>query len=316
MADMMDETDQEVAQERAIEVGTIEALAPLGMGALDRGLVDVQIATAKQFPRSIAKALKEARELATENEAIAETMYYRLPKRGEDGKPIQGPSARLAEIMLFAWGNARAQAAPVSEDGKYVTAMGTAFDLERNVARCIVIRRRITNKYGKRFNDDMINVTSNAASSIAVRNAVLALIPRAFVDPIYKAAQLASVGKGTIESKRTAALDYFAKQGYAPEAIYEFLGVKGLQDVGIDEIIELRGIINAVKDGETTLQETFNPQAAQSEEAAKLDEALAGSPEKPTEAAVAGAGTPPTVVAAPAVPPAPEVAPGPAKRVR
>lgn len=277
MEDLIQEDETEVSEP---EVGTLSLLGAEGAGALDRAAIDTQIATAKRYPRSVAKALKEARALATENEAIAETMFYVLPKRGQGNKKIQGPSARLAEIMLFCWGNARGEADVVSEDGRFVTAMGTAFDLERNVAIRIRARRRITNSKGERYSEDMIQQTSNAAMSIALRNAVLRLIPRAFTEPIYQAAQLASVGKGTVEQKRTAALDYFAKAGYAPDVVYEFLGVKGLQDVGIEEIVLLRGIINAIKEGETTLEETFNPKPVVSEEATKLDEALAGAPPK------------------------------------
>jgi hypothetical protein len=133
----------------------------------------------------------------------------------------------------------------------------------------------------------MVNVTGNAAVSVAYRNAVLKLIPRAFTDRVYKAAQEASVGKGTLDQKRTRALDYFGKAGVAPEAVYALLGVGGFDDLGIEQIIQLRGIVNAIKDGETTLEEVFNPEPPQSEAASKLDAALASTDEpSPGDAAL------------------------------
>lgn len=293
------------------EVGTLELL-PENAHSLDRAAIDLQVATAKRYPRSITKSLQEAQELATADEGTAGECFYVLPRAG---KKIQGPSARLAEIMAHSWGNLRVQGAIVSEGKRHVTALGTCWDMERNVAYRVEVQRPILDKHGTRYKDDMIGVTSNAAISIALRNAVFKVIPRTYTDRVYKAAQLASVGKGTMDQKRTAAIDWFSKQGIKPEQIYRLLEVDGLDDVGIEEIITLRGVVNAIKDGDTTLELVFNPPKS-SAESAKLDEALAGSPEKPTEAAVAGAGTPPTVGAAPAVPPAPEVAPGPAKRVR
>ena len=269
----------------SVEVGTLELMAPGSAQALDRAAIDMQIATAKQYPRSIANAIKEATELATTDEVTAGSMFYVLPRRKGQDKDIQGPSARLAEIMLYSWGNARAEAAVVSEDGRFITAMGTCFDLERNVAVRITVRRRITNKHGHKFSEDMIGVTGNAAVSIAYRNVVLKVIPRSFTDRVYKAAQAASVGKGTLDQKRTAALEWFAKRGYEAEKVYALLDVKGYEDLGIDEIIRLRGVVNAIQDGDTTIEQIFNPQPEQTEGASKLDEALAG--EKPSPASEA-----------------------------
>jgi len=274
-------TDEDVG----VEVGTMELLAPGSAQALDRAAIDMQVSTAKKYPRSVANAIKEATELATSDEQTAGSCFYVLPAR-KGGKEIQGPSARLAEIMLYSWGNARAEAAVVSEDGRFITAMGTCFDLERNVAVRITVRRRITDKHGRKYGEDMIGVTGNAAVSIAYRNAVLKVIPRSFTDRIYKAAQAASVGKGTLDQKRTAALEWFAKRGQDAEKVYALLDVKGYEDLGIDEIIRLRGIVNAIQDGDTTVEQIFNPQPEQTEGASKLDEALAGA-EPPSPASQA-----------------------------
>ena len=262
------------------------------LAAVDRASIDVQIATAKQHPRSVAKAMKEARELATLDEETAGSMFYALPR---GGKTIEGPSARLAEIMAYAWGNLRVDADIVAEDKTHITAMGTCFDLERNVAVRVRVKRRITNKDGKRYDEDMIGVTGNAAVSIALRNAVFKVIPAALVHTIYAAARTASLGQGgTLTQKRHKALAWFAKIGVAEADVFRVLNVSGPEDMGEDALIILRGMVTAIKDGDTTVEQLFRQPRGNGQEssvgAKDLDEALTGkngeaplTPTAPTE---------------------------------
>jgi hypothetical protein len=240
---------------------------------VDRASIDVQIATAKRYPRSVDKALKEALTLATLDEETAASMFYALPR---SGKTIEGPSARLAEIMAYSWGNLRVDADIVAEDRTHITAMGTCFDLEKNVAIRVRVKRRITDKIGKRYNEDMIGVTSNAAISIALRNAVFKVVPQAFVRRIYGEARRASLGKGgTITQKRQKALEWFAKLGIQETQVLEVLGVRGIDDIGEDQLITLRGMVTAIQDGEATVEQMFS-RGSDSEKTQGLDEALAG----------------------------------------
>lgn len=272
MGSVDDDHADETVDEVATEVGTLDVLedSPLSALALDRASIDMQVATAKKYPRSITKALKEAEEMACMDPDTAGSMFYHLPR----GKGIDGPSVRLAEIMLYSWQNMRAEAGAISEDRKYVTAMGTAFDLERNIAVRITVKRRITDKDGNRYNDDMIGVTMNAATSIAFRNAVFKCIPASFSNRIYHRARRVSAGEGKdIDSVRTKVLDFFGQHGVKPDQVYKLVGVEGFQDLGTGQIITLRGIATAIRDGDTTIEQTFNP-PRESEEAQSLDEAL------------------------------------------
>lgn len=243
----------------------------MALEASDKAAIDLQIATAKQYPRSVSRSLKEALELAIMDEKTAASCFYALPR---SGKVIEGPSARLAEIMAYAWGNLRVEADIVATDATHVTAMGTCFDLEKNVAYRVRVKRRITDRRGRRYNDDMIGVTSNAAISIALRNAVFKVIPNSFTQNIYNQARLASIGKaGTLSQKRQKALDLFGKMGVTPEQLYEQLGVDGLQDIGTDHLITLKGLHTALESGETTVEQVFN-RSKHSEKTASLNEAL------------------------------------------
>ena len=260
------------------DVEELEVLdGTLALTAVDRAAIDIQIATAKAYPRSVTKALQEAETLVRLDAETARSCFYRLPRgKDRDGNAqyIEGPSVRMAEIMAHSWGNLRIDADVVAIEEKWAVAMGTCFDLEKNVAVRVRVRRRITDRYGKRFNEDMIGVTSNAAISIAVRNAVFKVIPNAFTRQLFKKAQQASLGSGTMQEKRKKALDEFAKLKVKPDQLFSLLGIAGEDDIGIEHLITLHGLLTAINDGDTTVEQTFYPSAEKSNGAQELDQAL------------------------------------------
>lgn len=251
---MMDTEEVQIDENTTLTVSNGVALE-----AVDRAAIDMQIATAKRYPRSIEKFRRDAISMATLDEDTAKSMFYSLPR---SGKTIVGPSARMAEVVVYSWGNLRADADIVAEEDKYVVAMGTCFDLERNVAIRVRVTRGILDKNGRRFNDDMIGVTKNAAISIALRNAVFKVVPFSMVKPIFEAAKTAATGKGTIIEKRKRAADLFAKLGITPAQLFAVLGVKGESEVGEEELIVLAGLWTAIDQGETTVEQVFSPRAA------------------------------------------------------
>jgi hypothetical protein len=225
--------------------------------ALMRAEIDSQIATARAFPRSIAKFAREARELVTLDAETAESCIYALPR---DGKTIAGPSARFAEILQYCFGNTRGGGRVIDDAGKFVVGQGVFHDLEKNNMVTMEVQRRITNKSGKRFQDDMIGVTGNAASSIAHRNAVLKGIPKAIWLPIYEAARATAIGDArTLVTRRDAAISWFAKVGVSVEMILSKLGVPGIEDIGLDELEILTGLKTALRDGSERAEKLFAP---------------------------------------------------------
>src|SRR6266550_67525 len=218
--------------------------------SLDKGTLDTQILTAKKYPRSIDKFRKDVMALATADEAIAKSMFYIVPR---DGKNIEGASVRLAEIVGSSWGNCRYGARIVNEEEKWITAQGMCFDLERNIAITIDVRRRITNKYGRRYTDDMVQTTGNAAMSIALRNAIFRVVPGALVKPVLDEAKKVSVGKGQSMKQRVDnALKAFHELGAKEADVFRLLKRRGAPDVTIDDLITLQGLRNAIMEGTTT----------------------------------------------------------------
>jgi hypothetical protein len=242
-----------IATRDETEIQVLEGTAAIA--AFNRAEIDVQISTAKRYPRSISAFIKQATEMATLDEDTASSMFYALPRAG---KTIEGPSVRLAEIVGSAWGNIRYGARIVEVTDKHIVAQGMAFDLEKNIACAIEVRRRITDKYHRRYDEDMIGVTGNAASSIALRNAIFKVIPFAYVKSVYDSARAASIGKAqTMEQRRTRALDRFAKLGAPTDVVLKILQRPDVADISVDDLVTLHGLLTAIKDGEITLEQAL-----------------------------------------------------------
>lgn len=225
------------------------------LSTTDHASFDVQVATARKFPRSITAFVRRAKEMATLNEDVAASCVYALPR---DGKTIEGPSARLAEIVASAWGNLRIQAGVKDHDDRFVTGRGEAWDVETNVAIGFEVRRRITNKIGKTYNDDMITMTGNGAASIALRNAVFKAVPSPYWRPIYLECRRVIAGDArTFASRRDEMLRLFMVMGVTTERVYQALGLKGVSDISLEHMVTLTGFYNALKDGDITIEEAF-----------------------------------------------------------
>lgn len=248
----------EQMQEEQEDVREVEATPVMGagtIGAIVKAEIDVQISTAKAYPRSLSRFAKEVLDMATLNPEVAKACMYSLKR---DGKTILGPSARLAEIALSAWGNSRGGARIVDDSGDFVTAQGFMHDLERNVAVSFEVRRRITTREGRRYSPDMIGVTANAAASIAFRNAVFKVIPRAYWAPAFdKALGVVRGDVKTLVTRRAAAMETVQKLGVTSDRVLATLGVEGIEDIGLDELVTLQGILNAIEEGDTSVDQAF-----------------------------------------------------------
>lgn len=237
----------------SVESGTV--------ALLNKSEIESQVDTAHKYPRSIKRFLDEASQMVTLNESIAQQCVYALLRW--DGKKrqnsvIEGPSARFAEIVASAWGNCRAGARVVSEGQEFVTSQGVFHDLERNVAITFEVQRRITGSNGERYKADMIGVTANAASSIALRNAILKGVPKAFWESLYQKARAVVAGDlKTLSVKRAEAIKQFALFGVSEAQILEKLGRQGVADVTVDDLVVLFGLLTAIKDGDTTPEQAF-----------------------------------------------------------
>jgi hypothetical protein len=237
-----EDTDIEVANETAV-------------AAITRSEIEAQLDAAHKYPRSIGKFGVTATKLATYSQAIAESCMYSVPR---SGKTISGPSVRLAEIVASCYGNLHYGSRIVDADDTHVTAQGVAWDLEKNLRVTVEVKRRITDRNGRRFNDDMVTVTGNAAASIAVRNAIFRVVPRAYVDTIYEdAKQLVTGDAKSFVARRDDFLVRLLKLGVSQERVLARLGKPTVSDMEPDDLTTLVGLGNAVRSGAVSLDEAF-----------------------------------------------------------
>ena len=217
-----------IEQTLAVELATVE---------LDRAIV-----TAHKFPRSIEVAVKRMRTLILYNREAMENAVYALPR---GGKPILGPSIGFANAVMQCWGNCRVASRVVFTDTKQkvVIAEGAFLDLETNAQSIVSVNRRIVDKHGRLYNDDMQIVTGAAAASIARRNAINQGVSRAIWFPIFEEA-LQGV-RGTVQTfseYKARAFAAMAQFGVKPEQIFMALGLKGEADMSFDHIPSVRGM--------------------------------------------------------------------------
>lgn len=246
------------------------------VSALNRSEVDIQVSTAKQYPRVLSHVLNQIETYATMDVETAEDCFYALRRNSGGGEQtiIEGVSVRLAEIIAGAWGNMRVQTRIIGNDGKTITVQGMCHDLETNLAVSVEVKRRITDRFGKTFSEDMQVVTGNAASAIAFRNAVLKVVPKAVTKNVIDKVKDVALGQSIdLETVRQKLISYYAKIGVPVDQVLSYLGIESPQEMDKEKCFELKALANAIKEGTTTIKESFAAHTAEArKEAAKSKE--------------------------------------------
>lgn len=250
------------------EITQYEIYNPEVIYQQEKAQIDIAIATANKYPRNISRFIEEAIVTVTLDTETAESCNYALPR---GGKTLQGPSVHLARILMQLYGNFRADSKIVSVDATHVTSRGIAWDLQKNTAVSVEVKRSILqNEYrngqrtGKmvRMNEDMITVTGNAANAIALRNAVYSIIPRQYVDKVNKAAKSLVIGDISDETKFLQRRDQVFKSlrdnyNIQDADILFAIGKPGMSNVTGDDLLALIGFGQSIKDGDSTIEQIF-----------------------------------------------------------
>lgn len=260
-----------MAQSTAVKV--IDKPEASALGEMVNAELANQIATAKKYPRDEDAALRQLEKLATRSDAVAEQCMYtlkRTQKNKDTGRDeivfITGPSIHFMQLLAYCWGNMRAGARIVSEEEKTVTAQGLAYDLQRNNGLLVEIKRGITTSKGYRYGQDMINVTSNAACSIAERNAIEDCIPRVLWWDVYERIKAKAVGAAQIPERIQQAVKFFVSKGAKQDDILAALGVKALDELDRTHLEIFIGLRQALKEGQIDAAKIFTAEGADQRE--------------------------------------------------
>ena len=255
MVDQYDPETGEIYTDKAL--ATLSVSAPVAVVSAE---VSEQVATSHRYPRRRPAQLSMLiKEMATMSEEAASECVYNL-NRG--GKALLGPSIRFAEIVANVFGNYRVKTEVIRVDQSdpkrvYLVVAGEAWDTETNGAsRLEVTRSLMTSAKGgaapRMFNADMTSVASMAAQSIARRDAILQLFPRAIWSEGYAAALDVVRGKAaTLQTRRANVLKAFGTFGIDPKRLFQAIGIADENEIGLETMPELVGMWTALKNGET-----------------------------------------------------------------
>jgi len=223
--------------------------------------LDRAIATAKAYPRDLKGALATAKAMAIYTPESAQMCWYRKPVG--DGKTATGGSIRLAEILGVCWGNIDVRPPIVAVHERHVEASTTCMDLERNTTwpgSCVksVMYSKKGERAGRRYSDDQIAVTVQAAAATARRNAILACIPRVFWEPILEECRrVAAGGVKDVKASVAAMLAHFEKLGVKRDRVLAAVNRKSESEIVADDLVDLRATAEAIRTGELTVAEAF-----------------------------------------------------------
>lgn len=239
-----------------------------------------------QRPRDLDKVVK-----AVMREAVlaGEAFYWHWPVKVKDKKTgkyetktLDGPSIGLAMCVAREWTNV---AVPVDYTETLTHDVFTAHfvDLERGftISR-IWKQRKGANKNLDSYGDRAENMTFQAAQSRAIRNAVLAGVPKWLVDQAKEAAKEAVLKKITPEklaAARATILGIMKGWGVDEPRIVAVVGVP-MSQWGPEEIVLLKGMSTQIREGQATADELFPPLEAEQEPEGKK---APGRPKKPQD---------------------------------
>ena len=231
------------------------------LAKLERASIDMQIATAHQYPRSITKFKENALALVTLDEETAASCLYRRPvgkNRNGDEVFAEGMSIRMAEIVAATYGNLRVGTRLIESTPRYVVVQGVAHDLESNFLSTAEDKEPTIDKYGKPYNERMRVVIEKAAAAKARRDAIFAVVPRASAKFLEKAAKDLLFGNASSITKwRTRIAEWVKTLGIDTARVWSALKVNGPDDLKQSEIEMLVGIKTALQNGDTSLDDAF-----------------------------------------------------------
>lgn len=217
-----------------------------------------QIIIAKKFPRNLNAAYAEVLE-ACKLMAMAEVAFYTIP---QGGQKVTGPSIKLIEQIAqsmnnMEWGHrelGRIEAGPGPHDFGRSEVMVYAWDKEKNnfSSRQITVMHILDTKDGPRkLRDqrDIDNKIANVASK-QMRGRLQAILPKWVIEAAVTECKKTLSGNNDkpVAQRVRDMISAYAKFGVTVEMLEGHLKHR-LDETTLDELVDLTGIYNAIRDG-------------------------------------------------------------------
>jgi hypothetical protein len=247
------------------DLGLAKNIDPRGnIGAIsiesERAVAEVKAAVtmARMFPRDEMLARQKVLAACSRPE-LARVAIYRYPRGGQQ---IEGPSIRLAEVLVRAWGNCHFGFKELAVYPGESEIESYCWDLESNNRIAVAFRvahsRYKKGEAGQRGTntafDDPRDIYENNANNASrrLRRCILESIDGDLVhDAIQACRQTIAAGvsdKKSLEDKTKELVDQFAKKGIKIAHLNKQLG-HSLDTILPDEYVDLAGIFMAIKEG-------------------------------------------------------------------
>jgi len=240
------------------QLTTIETeLVPASaLEVIQRAEIDLQIATAHKYPRSMQMFQNRARSMALIDEDTAASCIYSRPVGG--GKFAEGLSIRAAEIVGASFGNLRVAATVIEQTDRYVKVRGFAHDLESNYACATEVIESTVKKDGNPYDERMRIVIAKSALAKARRDATFQAVPKALFKSIENECRKLALGEGqSVSVRRSRIVQWITKLAIDPKRVWSVLGIAGEADLTDEHFLTLTGLKTAITDGEVTIDEAF-----------------------------------------------------------
>lgn len=268
-----------------------------------KALVQARYTMAQYNPRDWDAVRQDLiKECSRPSFANNKSAYYKKPV----GDGVEGLGIRFVEVAFRCMRNVMIDTIVVFDDEQKRILRVVATDLESNVpyskdvtivkqversrpmsdGTYISVRKNSSGKdvYTLPARDDEILDKEGVLISKAIRTLGLRLIPGDLQDEAVST--IKSIRKDAAakdpDGERKRLVDTFQAIGISVEQLVEYLG-HPLPETTPDEIVELRGLYGALKDGETTWRAVMESIRAKAEDTSKADELRASLRQKAQE---------------------------------
>lgn len=234
-----------------------------------------QLILAKRFPRNMAKVHAEFMD-ACKNKEFADKAFYAVPNRGN------GPSIRFMEEAARCYENFQCGHRELSRSEGKSEIEVYAWDMERNnrsTRQITVLHIRDTTSGPKKLVDqaDIDSRIANVASK-QVRSRIAALLPKALVEAGIAECRrtLAGTNEKPVRQRVLDMTSAFSRFGVSIKHLEAYLGHQ-LDETTLDELIDLTGVFNALREG-AKASEYFKIEQAEAEDTKARISAIAAAP--------------------------------------
>jgi len=231
-----------------------------------------------KYPRKEEQAYAEIQSLCNLPEFAEDTSaVYRKPVGG--GHEVEGAGIRLAEEMARLWKNIMIRKVIIYDDEERRKCRWTVTDVQNNTSyseektikktverkdgrnREIVSER--VNSYGQvvyvvKSTEAEMQIKESATGSIVTRNLILRLIPHHIKNMAIQAVKNTRLNraKDNIQEGKRKIIDAFNSINIKPDKLEKYLA-HDLDTISPTEVVDLRAIYGAIKNGETTWNEVI-----------------------------------------------------------